>query len=206
MSLSVLWGQAAKAAHPKVWQSSSASSDDGLAIMCLAETSILAPAGLGGECAFPYAHVTVTSSMSALIHVTPIIDGEEDDIQLLSTVGIRAVSVPGERVTSSVPTRRSVTLPGSTVEIVRPTFATAQQTASRPGALPPRVTQTFPVPLLRRLVSPQGAELARFFCRGSRLALRLESVGALGAGELIFDGVEVEYQVLSKSKFLTVST
>lgn len=205
MTFTVLWGHANRAGLPKVWQSSSSTADDASPIACLAETAILAPAGLGGECVFAYAHVTVTSSLSGLIRVTPIVDGDVATVQMASTTGIRAVSTPGERVTSTVPTRRSVTLPGSTLEVLPISFALAQQTASRPGDLPPRVTATYPVPLLRRLVSPQGVELSRFFCRGSRLALRIESVGALGAGELILDGVEIEYEVLRKSKFLEVS-
>lgn len=206
MTYAVLWGQATLASLPKVWSSSSATSDDMTPIPFLCETAILAPAGLGGECLFAYAHITVSSSLSATLKVTPLIDGDAAaSVQLASTVVVRAVTVPATRGTSAVPTLRSVTLPGSTIQVVTPIFALAQQTATLPGQVPPRVTNTYAVPLLRKLVDYQGIEQSRFFCRGARLSLRIESVGALGAGELIIDGVDVEFEVLRKAKFLSVS-
>lgn len=183
MSRIVLWGGSTHIpdppAFPRVWRSSAATSDNGVPIVFVAKSLPFAPAGFGGECLFAWAYLTVTASLSAQIRVTPIVDESFADIPVASTGGV--------------------------IRVVRPILTLAQQTATLPGQMPPRVTRTFPVPLLRRTLTAAGTEEFRTFVRGARLQLLIESVGTLGVGELIVDGCDVEYDVLRKASYEPVS-
>ncbi len=94
----------------------------------------------------------------------------------------------------------SLTLPnGDILEIVTSTFTLAQQTGNLN-----RVSQMFPVPLVRRTVRG-GQELARYYLRGERLQLDIASTGPLGVGELMIDGIEIESEPVRKAEYATVS-
>lgn len=89
---------------------------------------------------------------------------------------------------------------GSTLALVPSTFVVAQQ----PGNLN-RVSQMFPIPLVRRQM--RGAtEIARWYLRGERLQLLIESTGQLGIGELMVEGIEVEYEAVRKAQYAPVVT
>ena len=89
---------------------------------------------------------------------------------------------------------------GSVVSVVPSTFTLAQQTGNLN-----RVSQMFPVPLVRRIVRG-GAEVARYSLRGERIAFLIESTGPLGVGELMLEGVEVESEAVRKAEYATVTT
>ena len=183
MTRILLWGGSTHTpdppSFPKVWRSSPATSDDNVPLKVVTESLPFAPAGFGGECLFAWAYLTITASLSAQLRVTPVVDGTVADIPLVSTGGV--------------------------IQVVRPILTLAQQTATQPGQMPQRVTRTFPVPLLRRTLTADGVEQFRSYVRGARLQLRIESVGALGVGELIVDGCDVEYDVLRKASYEPVS-
>ncbi len=87
---------------------------------------------------------------------------------------------------------------GSVLQTVRSTFQLPQQ-----GASLQRISQEFPVPLVRR-VSKNGIEKARYYMRGQRLELLVESTGQLGAGELMLDGIQVDVQPVRRAKYAPV--
>jgi len=89
---------------------------------------------------------------------------------------------------------------GATAEIVAPTFQLEQQA----GAME-RVSRVFPVPLVRS-VQRNGEEIARLNLSGERLQVTIESTGPLGVGELMLEGVEVEFTPVRRSTYPTVST
>jgi len=70
------------------------------------------------------------------------------------------------------------------------------------GSSTNRQTDTFEIPLTRPLLdSVDGVtEIGRLAMRGARLALRIETTGSLGSGDLILDGVWVEYQEVTSSR------
>lgn len=152
---------------PSVWQTSPATSDGGITFVPLALSNHLAPGGLGGEAMFYWAHLTMSWSMAAQLRISPVLDGVTDFTPLVVT--------------------------GGTIEVVRPIITLAQQPGS---ANVQRRTETFAVPLLKKLVTA-GVERSRSALRGRRLALLLESIGTLGTGELILEACEIEHQVLS---------
>lgn len=95
----------------------------------------------------------------------------------------------------------AVVLPdGSTIAIVPTTCVLPQQ-----GGNLNRVSQIFAMPIVRRKVTAAGVEVARWFLRGERLQLLIESTGALGVGELMVEGVEVESEPVRKATYATVS-
>ena len=88
---------------------------------------------------------------------------------------------------------------GSRLQTVRSTFQLAQQ-----GASLERISNEFPVPLVRRVIGPDGVEKFRSYMRGQRLELLVESTGQLGAGELMLDGVQVDVQPVRRAKYAAV--
>lgn len=89
---------------------------------------------------------------------------------------------------------------GSTVVPVMSTFQLAQQ-----GGSLQRVSQIFSVPL-SRIMRRAGVEVTRFYQRGERLQLAIESTGQLGIGELMIEGIEVEYEPVRKAAYATVQS
>lgn len=171
MSTRKLWyGQATAASIPAYWQAASVTADGGVAFGLRAESNILCPAGLGGECIFAWAYVTVTANAGATLRVTPVIDG--------------STAMP--------------VVPNGSLVLVTPTFVVPQLTGER-------VTTTFPVPMTVRLLNGSGVEQSRWYCRGAQAQVRVESVGAIGAGDVILDGVEFEYAVVRRSLYPTVA-
>jgi hypothetical protein len=171
-NLALWFGQATLASIPKYWSSDDVNEDGGTAFPVTVTTMHVAPAGLGGECVFRKAWVTVTASAGCTLKLTPIIDGSSD----------------------------AVSGAGGTVSFVTPIFTMAQQ-----GGTPaPRVTQTFPIVLSQKL-DVSGIEQSRWYCRGSRCAIKVETVGAVGSGELIIDGIELEHEVIRRSIFDAVT-
>ncbi len=59
-----------------------------------------------------------------------------------------------------------------------------------------RRTQTFEVPLTRRLLDSYDGvtEIGRLAMRGQRIRLQVDLLGALGDGDLIFEGVLLEHE------------
>lgn len=89
---------------------------------------------------------------------------------------------------------------GGTLENIRSTFMLEQQS----GDLE-RVSRVFPVPLVRRLTR-DGDEVARWYLRGERLTILVESTGPLGVGELLLEGIELEYETVRKAIYATVDS
>lgn len=160
----LLWGEGRGAAGPRYWQAAPVASDDGVAFGLVVETQPFAPTGLGGECAFTVAHVTTTTAAGATLKVTPILDD----------------TAPATRTTPN----------SGSVSTVRPTYAVAQQTGGPPV---PMMTSTIEVPLLV-VLTRSGAAVSRWYPRGARCGIRIESVGAIGTGTFRIDGLEIEYQ------------
>jgi hypothetical protein len=65
------------------------------------------------------------------------------------------------------------------------------------------VSQVFPVPLVRRQMR-NGIEIARWNLRGERLAVAIETTGPLGVGELMLEGIEVEFTPVRKATYAAV--
>lgn len=82
---------------------------------------------------------------------------------------------------------------GDLVEVIRPVFNLAQQNAALQ-----RVSQVFMVPLVRR-ITRAGVEVSRFYLRGERIQFLVESTGALGTGELLLEGIELEFEPVRKA-------
>lgn len=57
-----------------------------------------------------------------------------------------------------------------------------------------RLTQTFRIPLMRRVLNADDVEVTRNQLVGTRMRLEVSSVGTLGSGDLILDGAEVEFE------------
>jgi hypothetical protein len=87
---------------------------------------------------------------------------------------------------------------GSTLELVPVIFSLPQQ-----GGSLNRVSQVFPVPLVRRQMR-NGIEIARWNLRGERLAVAIETTGPLGVGELMLEGIEVEFTPVRKATYAAV--
>lgn len=102
-----------------------------------------------------------------------------------ATIRVRAW-VDGEDATVNLPD-------GSRLENV-PVLLTLPQD----GGTLQRQTQVVDVPLVRRQVLDE-VEVSRWFLRGQRLAFAVESTGALGVGELMLEGAEVEWQPVRKA-------
>jgi hypothetical protein len=83
---------------------------------------------------------------------------------------------------------------------IRPIFQLAQQE----GAME-RVSEVFAIPL-SRMQTRGGNEITRFYQRGQRLQVAIESTGALGIGELMLEGIEVEFEPVRKSIYATVDS
>ncbi len=97
--------------------------------------------------------------------------------------------------------RDPTTLPdGSTLENVRSTFVLDQQSGNLN-----RVSAVFPVPLVRRIVT-DGEEVSRWYLRGERLTITIESTGPLGVGELLLEGIQCDYEVVRKAIYATVDS
>lgn len=65
-----------------------------------------------------------------------------------------------------------------------------------------RKTQTFVIPLTRRLVDPRDSAVTatRFYLRGGRFQMLIESVGALGEGDIILEAAVVEAEPMTDTK------
>lgn len=85
---------------------------------------------------------------------------------------------------------------GRLVRTVRSTFLLDQQDGSLQ-----RKTQVFAIPLVRRLVTGAGAGVTRFYMRGERLQLAIESTGPLGVGELMLEGMAVDATAVRKAAY-----
>jgi hypothetical protein len=65
-----------------------------------------------------------------------------------------------------------------------------------------RKTQTFVLPLVRRLTDPRDSTVtvARFYLRGGRFQVLIESVGALTDGDVILEACAVEAEPMTDTK------
>lgn len=162
----LLWGEGRGAAAPRYWQAADLATDDGQNNGVLLETNPVAPDGLGGEVAFTTAYVTITAGAAAVVRLTPVVD--DADLSGLATAG------------------------SGSLQVVQPTFSVAQQTGGPPV---PVQTATYQVPLLVALVR-DGVVVSRWYPRGARCAIRLETLGAIGSGPFRVDAIELEYETL----------
>ena len=162
----LVWGEGRGAAAPRYWQASDVASDDGVSNGIVLETNAVAPDGLGGEVAFTTAYLTITAGAGCTVKVTPIVD----DVEPVTTT----------------------TADGATLSVATPTFVVPQQTGGPPV---PTVTMTYQVPLQMQLVRG-GLVTSRWYPRGARCAIRLETVGTIGTGAFRVDGLELEYETL----------
>lgn len=90
----------------------------------------------------------------------------------------------------------ALTLPdGSQLKVLTSVFSLPQQ----PGSLQ-RVSQVVAVPLARAQIR-NGVEVGRWYMRGERLQLTVQSTGPLGVGELTLDGIEVEFEAVRKATY-----
>lgn len=89
---------------------------------------------------------------------------------------------------------------GTIVSVVRPTFELDQQEGSLQ-----RKNRIFPIPLALQYVK-DGVVFTRTALRGERLQLLIESTSALGVGELMLNGVEIEYEPVRKATYATVDS
>ncbi len=160
------WGEGRGAAGPRYWSAADVATDDGVAIAFTLETNPLAPAGLSGECAFVNAYVTITAAAGAELRLTARVD-DVDPVTLT--------------------TPNSGTLANTSV-----TFTVPQVTGTPPL---PMQTRTVQLPLLRSLTRG-GRAIARWYVRGARIAIVLESVGAIGTGAFRIDGIDLEYDTI----------
>lgn len=93
----------------------------------------------------------------------------------------------------------AIALPnGDSLEHVPSTFTLPQQAGNLN-----RLSRVFTIPLVRRIVRG-GVEVARWYLRGERLQILLESTGPLGVGELQLDGIEVEFESVQKAEYAPV--
>ena len=82
---------------------------------------------------------------------------------------------------------------GSTLAPITSSFTFAQQTGNLQ-----RLQTVVAVPLVR-VHTRNGDEVNRFYLRGERLQLVIQSTGPLGVGELTLDGIEVEFEPVRKA-------
>ena len=160
-------------AGPQYFQTANVTTDGGEAFEFLHTTNPWQPDAQGGEAVFKWAYITLAWSMSATIRISAIVDGSADDLTLPN---------------------------GDVAELVRSTFALAQQ-----GGSLQRQVAVFPVPLVRRVLR-NGIELTRVNLRGQQLQLIIESTGPLGVGELQLDGVQCDVEPVRKATYLTVQS
>ena len=153
---------------PLYFQIDNVTSDGGLPFSLYHETNPWQPDAQGGESVFRWGFLSVSSSMSATIRVSPIVDGSADNITLPN---------------------------GDVLELVRTTFTVPQVL----GILE-RVSTVVPIPLVRRILRA-GVEVGRFYLRGERLQLVIESIGALGVGEFMIDGLQVDVEPVRKAMY-----
>jgi hypothetical protein len=151
---------------PQYYQSDTVTADGGEPFEFSHTDNPWQPDSQGGENIFRWAFVTVSWSMAAQMQISPIVDGQVEDITLPN---------------------------GDVLSLVLSTFSLPQQDGSLQ-----RQVQVFPVPLVRRVLR-NGVEISRFYLRGERLQLIVESVGALGVGELMVDGIQVDVEPLRKA-------
>lgn len=179
MSSRLLFGQGGPTDPPALWAAAPIVTDGGVAWGVLARLHPIAPAGFGGECRFVALHLVVTHSLGAVLRVTPLVDAD----------ALRGSA-------------SSVSTPLGTVSMV-PVLVTLPQQ----GAPYTRITRTLTIPLLQRLTNDSsGVEETRQSPRGAQCAVLIESVGALGTGELFLDGAELEFEPVRKATFEPVTT
>jgi hypothetical protein len=89
---------------------------------------------------------------------------------------------------------------GTVVSVIRTTFELDQQDGTMQ-----RVNRIFPVPLAMQYVK-DGVTFTRTALRGERLQLLIESTSDLGVGELMLNGIQVEYEPVRKATYATVDS
>lgn len=157
----------------RLWRLASGSDDDGTAFDISALSNWIRPFSgqstgysslPASDAVFYDAYVTITWSMAVVLRFTPILDESPDS----------------ELFTPAMPL-------GGSLVILEPELTLA----------PPddgRTTQTFRIPLMRKVLDAAGVEQGRNYLVGTRLRFGVTSVGGLGAGDLILDGVEIEVE------------
>lgn len=69
------WGQGRASGTPTYWEASAIATDAGSDLAWVARTTMLYPAGRGGESLFRMAYLSVTHVASAVLRVTPVVEG-----------------------------------------------------------------------------------------------------------------------------------
>jgi hypothetical protein len=167
------------------------------------QTNPWQPSAQGGENVFAWAVITMSWSAGGTIRVQPIVDGAVADtiVSSITTTAYERQTEAGDVRTTMNGSRRiayAVTSGSDTlVETIRPVFTLDQQ-----GASLQRVSQTFMVPLVRR-VTRDGAEISRYNLRGERIQFLIESTGVLGTGEIMLEGIELIFTPVRKAIYAT---
>lgn len=181
------------------YTASDVSSDGGEDFSFYCKTNPWQPDAQGGECVFAWAAITFSWSMAATVRIQPIVDGVEDDTILESAVltdYLRFTENGDQRTTMNGYRRVAYTEASGVdayVETIRPVFVLDQQ-----GGTLQRKRAVFMVPLVRRMIR-DGVELSRYYLRGQEIQFLVESVGVLGVGELILEGIELEFTPVRKA-------
>lgn len=73
-AVGLLWGEGRAADYGRYWVATATASDDGVPWGLLMESNDIAPGGLGGECAFTMAFLTVRAAAGTVLRVTPVLN------------------------------------------------------------------------------------------------------------------------------------
>ena len=131
--IGLLWGEGRAADFARFWLAEPVAADDGVEFSLEIESDDAAPAGLGGECAFTQAFVTVRAAAGTTLQFTPIVN---DDDSLTrphpsGSIGVMQVSVtipqqaggpptPMLTQTFAIPLRYTLQIGGIPVSVFHP--------------------------------------------------------------------------------------
>ncbi len=166
----VLWGQMRGSSPSAYYRSGETPDDVGAPIPWRVESNPIYPAGPGGEVVLRELPLILRHTMGGTVKVSPIVNGE-------------------------VLPQRSTVIGGLTYTVeTLPVRAVLPQQAADAEMR----TCSLVIPLVRRLLV-EGVEVARWYLRGERFAVRIEPEGAFGQGSLTVDGVQIDYVELRRA-------
>ena len=104
--IGLLWGEGRAADFARYWRAAPVAADDGVGFALEVESDDASPAGLGGECLFSQAFITVRAAAGTTLTITPIVN---DDDSLTrphpaGTIGVMQVSVTVPQQSGGPPT------------------------------------------------------------------------------------------------------
>lgn len=170
-------------------------------------TNEVAPGGQGGECIFYAAHVAITWTAPALLQIIGVVDGLagvpfDTARPLDNPTRPASIGTPYlyQFLDNSGGLQRYI---GSVRLLQQPGYSQF----SYAGQAVPR-SQVFTIPIMSEVFEGtanvtsnfQPRPVARTFLRGARCSVLIQAF-RVGAGLLSIDGVELEYEVVRKSRF-----